>query len=362
MSEPGGPPFSPVLRDLVGLVGLRQADDAARERSAAQWRALLACARRHRVGALLAAGIARTGAPIPPEHADFLRRLRQSQHARMRRSERALAELALQFAAADLPFALLKGIAVGQLYYDEPLDRRAVDIDILAPSERADAFEILRELGYRPTGAAQGLARFPSPDFRRAHADCEMLRESDGSKVELHWRLSRNRYFPPWHAEFLLGRTQPMTLAHARIAVPILAPPPLLVHLACHGARHLWFRLKWLCDIDRALARTSESEFAEAAALAKAAGCARAFHTSLALARKVFASPLPHAFDPDAVHRPILQAMLRAIADDDTVGSQTFAATVKSQLARLRLRSGLPYRIEMLRHAANGLMRRVARA
>lgn len=73
---------------------------------------------------------------------------------------------------------------------------------------------------------------------------------ASGIIVELHWRLTNNpRLLPPEAArsrqKIVLGDFAGVTLG----------PDDLLLYLSVRGAKHHWFRLKWLADVHALLAR-----------------------------------------------------------------------------------------------------------
>ena len=349
MAEPAAI-LPPPLRDLAALIGLREDPASRRERNASEWDALIALARRHRVEALLAANVSERGVPIGANHARELAKLRLQQHRRNLRTQAALPEAAEALAAENIPFLLLKGPSIGERYYDEPLDRRAMDLDLLVRVEDLRAVTLLQGLGFASAGDAASIPGEPPEVYRRVSADHPLWRERDRTTLELHWRLSRNSRFPPWDAPFLFAHADPLRIERMELEMQVLRPPVLLVYLLCHGARHLWFRIKWLADIDRMLARLSEAECAEAARLADEAGCARAFHTGLALCAMLFGSALPEVHDPARVHRGLIRAMCAAMAEDGIPGEEDLASTWRGVRARLQLHTGIAYRAELLRH------------
>ncbi len=340
----------PALRDLAALVGLRENAARQRERSESEWSALIDLARRHRVEALLAAVVADNGIPVGAPTARRLARLRLQEHRRNIRSQAVLTEVAQAFAEANIPFLLLKGASIGERYYDEPLDRRAIDLDLLVGLDDLRAVTLLHGRGFASTGHAASIAGEPPPAYRRVAADHTLWRESDRTSLELHWRLSRNSMFPPWDGDFLFARSEPMRIGRLGLDVQVLSAPVLFAYLLCHGARHLWFRLKWLADIDRMLARLGEDECAEAAQLAGQARCGRAFHTGLALCREVLGSPLPAAHDPSQVHDGLIDAMMAALREEAIPGEHGLVSAWRTFRARLLLRDGAAYRAELLRY------------
>lgn len=110
---------------------------------------------------------------------------RERQRARYARLVRGLGEIATDFAAADVPFMLLKGPWLALRLHGDAEAREFLDLDLLVrESDRARALAQLAASGYtrrsRVIGGAAATARF-------VHG-FDYVRE--GVSVDLHWRLS----------------------------------------------------------------------------------------------------------------------------------------------------------------------------
>ena len=101
-----------------------------------------------------------------------------------------LAALADRFAAAALPFLLLKGPYLAARFYGDVLGREFVDIDVLVPAaERRRAAALLRAAGYRRRSrvvVAEDVTAFFVHAFDYANG---------ATTVDLHWCLSRHPSF-----------------------------------------------------------------------------------------------------------------------------------------------------------------------
>ena len=351
MTEPSLPPLLATLARAVGAEGKPP------ELPAGEWPALLLLADRHRVTALLAASCSRVELPDQAIAADLARR-RLITHAQERRSRLALLELAQALRHAGVWFIVLKGATVAERYYATPADRNAVDLDVLvAECDLGPAVHAVEALGYDRWGPARAFQGAPNAAQRAAAPDIAFTRSRDRIRLELHWRLSRNRQFPDWPIDALAPHVGQLDVGGATL--PALAPSALLVHLACHGSRHLWFRLKWIADIDRAMRLMAPGEIAEASRIAGELGCARAFHTSLELSRSCFGTPLPNCFDPSQCHGALLRTMLRALIDPVDVreryGPGDLRAAISIAYGRFLLRPDAAYRRELVRRTFVGI-------
>lgn len=314
---------------------------------------LLELAERHRVTALLAARCANHGQP-DPRIASQLARRRLRNQARERRNALATAEIARALRAAGKRFVVLKGQSVALRFYDEPADRNAIDIDVVVEEQAlGEAIPLIERLGFKRLPHAAPDEGVPGASWRRSAADIPFVRRSDGAKLELHWRLSRNRHLPLWSTERIMRHVVDCP-SPSGVPLPVLDPPAQLFYLTCHGSRHLWFRLKWLADIDRVVRTVPEAQLRQAAHLAQTHGCARLFHTSLDLARLCFATPVEHVVDLSHSHGILLRDMVATLCDPVAVRERYGARDIGAALSRARgrwlLKPDAAYRRELVRH------------
>lgn len=343
------PAITPLLSVLAGAVGK---DGKVPAISAREWPALLDLAERHRVTALLAARCA--GESLPdPRIAPQLAQRRLLNQAWQRRNALATVEIARALRSAGLWFIVLKGPSVALRFYDEPADRNAIDIDVLV-EERAlgEAIALIEQLGFARSGGASG-GSAPGAAWRASAADIPLVRRRDRTKLELHWRLSRNKHLPPWPIECMKQHVVDGP-APGGFPLPVLDPAAQLFYLTCHGARHLWFRLKWLADIDRMVRAMPRAQLQHAAHLAQSCGCTRLFHTSLDLSRLCFATPVEGVIEPAHSNRTLLRDMVAALDDAVAVRERYSARDLRAAVSKARgrwlLRPDAAYRRELVQH------------
>lgn len=253
---------APVTSPLDGLLaGLRlalfpaaagtEADVAALSR-VVEWHTVSALARRHRVAGLLLRGLrtrphllVATG--IEPE----LRALRDRAMRRGWRQLGALKRTTDRLAASDVPCLVLKGLPLSQRIHGHPLVRAPLDIDLLVAPQMYDAGAqaLLADswklgLGFRGTPARNRW-------HDRVAADRAFI--GRGVKVELHPRLCHNPHYLAEGFEDLRTRSVVVNIGNAGFRT--LGEDDEFLYLACHGTRHGWPRLDWLCDVAALLAR-----------------------------------------------------------------------------------------------------------
>lgn len=188
VAMPAGPPVSTLRARVCGLLG----GDESPLPVAAEWDALLACAREGRVHLLLAAHLRATGLldRCPPHvHRALDTALREE--ARLEELQaRDLRLVLAALAAVGLKPVLLKGVPLSYTCYPQPYLRPRVDVDVLI--RRADVDTVHR------TMAQLGYARAHLIDGERImHQFQYVTREPAASAhtYDFHWQIANPEVF-----------------------------------------------------------------------------------------------------------------------------------------------------------------------
>jgi len=142
----------------------------------------------------------------------------------------------------------LKGPALARHLYGDVSLRTSKDLDILIPvGDLGRAEQLLQELGYTADDPIpRGLG-----DWKWKIHHVSFTNPKTRIQVEVHWRLNGDIGKEPSFEALWRGR-QPCALSPA-LFMP--GDAHLFMYLVTHGARHGWFRLRWLADIDRMVRR-----------------------------------------------------------------------------------------------------------
>lgn len=155
----------------------------------ADWTAVLAAARRHRVSGWLYAAIRAGALPATVDQRRQAEAAHRIAQLRVLALERAVLDVVDQLHAAGLQTRVLKGSAVAHLDYPDPGLRSYHDLDILV---RADDFGAAVQ-ALRGTGFERTLAE-PRPGFDRRFDKGTTMRPAEHYEVDLH----RTLVLGPW--------------------------------------------------------------------------------------------------------------------------------------------------------------------
>jgi hypothetical protein len=237
---------------------------------------------------------------------------------------------------AGIPVASLKGASLSMLAFGDLALRHCRDIDLLVrPSDALRADEVLTAAGYQlemPIGPhspkqKQHWVR------RRKHFE---YKGSGGIPLELHWRLFDNpRLFATevepssWSDVSIPGRNSLQTLSSS----------DLLLYLCVHGANHMWFRLKWLADVQALLRQSQPDAVQRLKSDAATHHCERAVAQTLALTRLLFDVPSSDVVTPvDAATSALVRSALVAMTSGAAASELETVPFGTSRLAAARYR------------------------
>jgi hypothetical protein len=209
------------------------------------WASLIRQARAHGVMPLLAWQLGNLGQQAVP--VDVLAQLRadlQDNAVRNLVLSRELLELLALFHQAGIRVLPFKGPTLTVTAYGNLALRRFMDLDVLVHGrDVGKARDVLLARGYQaPEGwtarhQALSLHTIGQLSFQRG----------PGMLVELHGSLLPGPFSFALEMDELWSRRQTIDLLGRE--VPSMAAEDLLLLLCAHGAKHLWQRLMWVCDV-----------------------------------------------------------------------------------------------------------------
>jgi hypothetical protein len=201
----------------------------------------------------------------------------------------------------------LKGPLLASSVYGNLALRPFGDLDVLVRKEEVGRTRaLLTARGYSRWDEGGDEARH----LERGYQD-NFVRRDGEVVVELHWGITRRHFSVRLEPAQLWERlTETRLLGRA---VRTLAPEDLVLVLCIHGARHLWDRLVWVCDIAELL-RTLPVAWEELLERAAALGTERILLTGLLLAHRLLGAPLPSVVTARAARTPALELLVARLA------------------------------------------------
>jgi len=209
-----------------------------------------------------------------------------------------------------------KGPALSRLAYGDVVLRQYVDLDILIKKQDiARSIALLTEDGYLPQISL-------SEGVNTAFYDCvNVIGLGKKICIEVHWALLSKNYAVDWPEKSLWQESDSVDIECKHISM--LSFNNHLLYLCVHGAKHLFERLEWVCDIDRmvrtreAMVSTQENQLTrEWSGLfedAKVLGIERMLLLGLSLAHQLLALPLPKDISDKVLNDSAVQALHQQI-------------------------------------------------
>jgi len=182
-----------------------------------------------------------------------------------------------------------KGPVLSQMAYGDITLRQYGDLDILIKKEsRFRAMEVLEAQGYRPEIM---LRRTTREFFFNAVNVMGLIHPSNGVYVEVHWELLSKNYAVVWQERDLWKEIEEIEINGDTVAT--LSSHQHLIYLCIHGAKHLFERLEWICDIDRSVRSHTTLDWEALISQADRMGVKRMVCLGLSLSRDLLGTPLP---------------------------------------------------------------------
>ena len=275
------PDASPFLADI-----LNSSQDV-------DWEKFEALVERHRVGALVHAGLQQLTALDPPEELTAKLAGKVGENARhYMQSVKLVSELTAEFARRGIGCASLKGIGIATLYYEMPSQREMIDVDLIVAADRfEEAEQIVVEQGFEHLFPDFDLTEQSRKSVMALHNAATLFRRSDRMQVDLHWRMIPNPALQPSIDQTWAANTTTTKIGGKEVPMPDAAMH--FVYICVHGAKSGWVRLKWLADVDRVARGLTEEEAARAAEIFAADGLQRIGGVSLSLAHQILGTEIP---------------------------------------------------------------------
>lgn len=228
--------------------------------------------------------------------------------------------------SAGIPVVSFKGTTLGLMAYGNSVVRPSADLDLLVSRTHAlRARDLLASLGYAPEIT---ISRAQERVALRVDSVFNLYRPAEprlkgvlpqGYATELHWAITSPCL--PFDLEYetveprlgwielpgvapraVTDSQEHSQVTHSQVPhdnkgesfrVRALAREDLLLILCVHGAKHLWERLIWLCDLAELVQSTPALDWERVLQYARERGVLRMTVLGLVLMRDVLGTPLP---------------------------------------------------------------------
>lgn len=245
-----------------------------------------------------------------------------------------------------------KGPVLAVQAYGELGLRHAGDLDlVVAEDDVTVAGEQLVELGYRRCSPGFSLTARQEKSYRVRYADFAYRHRDHPLIVELHWRFFYNARLFPLDSARVLADSKPLEVAGTTVAA--MERSDLVLLLCVHGAKHGWFRLFWLADIDALMQQCELREQRGILHKATEMGVQRMVLQALLLSHRLYQTPLDEqvlavAERDAAVERLVATAWDAINAPEQQwseQGGRSLRKVMAMQVYLWRLRTGWHYRL-----------------
>ena len=210
------------------------------------------------------------------------------------------------FGARGVEAILYKGPQLADSAYGSLALRQFYDLDLLVRKRDLPAVkEIMRGRGFV---SHPDLGGGREEVIMRTQCNLTFARDDNRTIVETHWDVCPTRFSPALDAGSLWRRSREIDFRG--VPARALSPEDLLLALCVHGAKHVWERLGWVCDIAQLVNAQTAPDYQLVLERARRGGAERMLLLGLALARDLLGARLP----ADLCERLAARRDVRALA------------------------------------------------
>lgn len=262
-------------------------------RSAVDWDMFIYLVHRHRLPAIVYFNLSKL------DNLAFPEKILQQLHAHhVRNARRAvwlaakLAALLRLFESEGISVLPLKGPVLALQVFGDVVLRHAGDLDLLVSSGNVKrATKLLSQAGFRSEYPVSNMGPRQRKTFMGIRCHSMHYHRSSGLMVELHWNWFHNSYLFPLHASDVWKQTQNVKIG--REQVPAMGIEHTLLYICCHGAKHAWYRLFWLCDVAHILQNAQTINWERLMDTAFNLGIQRVLAQGIILSNLLLGGPVP---------------------------------------------------------------------
>jgi len=206
---------------------------------------------------------------------------------------------------AGIPTLILKGAALGLLYYKDLGLRPMADLDVLVPADKAiEALVRLRADGWKPATGA--LPRRIRPQYLLAVKACNLVRSKVDPELDLHWHVFQECLEPDSDSD-LWERS--VSVSCGEVASRALSPPDQLLHVCAHAMEwNAVAPVRWVADAMAVLSNTPHFDWDCFLQAALRRRLVYTLQRMLPYLRDLVAAPIPDAVLRQLRSLPITQA------------------------------------------------------
>lgn len=253
-----------------------------------RWHSLFALAERQGVQPLLYQALQGVRDAVPGEEMCLLERSYRTNLHKSLLLSRELIRIVRHLAECDLKVMPYKGPALAESLYGDIGLRQSGDIDLLVRQDELGRVEdALAKLGYAPHGR---LSREQERAYLKSGYESVFDGPAGRNVLEVQWAIQPRFYAVDFDMDGCFERTVEVEVAGRIMKTP--SPADLLLILSVHGAKHVWGRLIWICDVARLMSLPS-LDWDWIAAQARDLGIVRIVRVSMLLGNRLLGATIP---------------------------------------------------------------------
>jgi hypothetical protein len=246
------------------------------------------------------------------------------------------------FETEGIPTIPYKGPTLAASAYGDVTLRQFFDLDILIQKEDLKkARDLIIALGYRPH---IDLSDVNLPHYVKSRNELSFLRRDGRVPVELQWEITPHYLNYPIPSKYLWRSTERFSSKNSEFHT-LPADVELLV-ICVHGAKDLWARLLWVCDVAELIRKNDGLDWNRVVSFSSTSGSLRMLFLGLVLARDLLDVSIPEEVTKKADADPMVRRLAQKVEKGVFKSSNGSYGTLKKLLFYFKTRERLKDRIQ----------------
>jgi hypothetical protein len=246
------------------------------------------------------------------------------------------------FEAHGIPAIPYKGPTLAATAYGDVTLRQFSDLDILIQKEDLErARDLMMAIGYQPH---IDLSDFSVPHYIKSRNELSFLRRDGRVAVELQWEITPHYFNSPIPSKYLWKSTERFSRTNSEFN-KLPADVELLV-ICVHGAKDLWARLLWVCDVAELIRKNDGLDWNRVVSFSSTSGSLRMLFLGLVLARDLLDASIPEEVMEKADADPMARRLAQKVEKKIFKSSNGSFGTLNDLLFYFKVRERLKDRIQ----------------
>jgi len=250
-----------------------------------------------------------------------------------------------EFKENNIQHMFFKGPLLSLELYNDIGYRNFGDIDVLVKKQDAEkAKDLLEELGFSCVYPKIKLTEKQKEINYSISHHYQFVHPVQPIHIELHWNITNPKSFFGVESHDVISNS--INLKVSNYELPYISKIENIVFQAAHGSIHQWYRLFWIKDFSKLLAKVNSDDLRKAYELSQKLKLQNCFVQACILSNLLYKTDVPN-FENFDINKNLKKTPLHSISEKD-LSKQGVIGKIKFVFYRIRLKPDFNYYWELI--------------